>query len=140
MATTESSTLHMLRTHPRGGQIDESVLVECIQAAMECHQSCTTCADACLAENMVAELRSCIRLNLDCADICVATTNVMSRRTETDWGVMRAQVNALLEACRINGAECEKHASKHEHCRVCAQSCRRCEDACRRMLQAIPAA
>ena len=140
MATMESSAREMLETHPRQSQIDSSVLTECIQAAMDCHQSCTTCADACLAEDMVDELRRCIRLNLDCADICVATVNVMSRQTEPDWGMVRAQIESLLQACRTNGVECRQHADMHEHCRVCAESCRRCEEACQRTLQAIPAA
>ena len=37
-------------------------------------------------------------------------------------------------ACRACGQECQKHASQHEHCRICAESCMRCADACREAL------
>src|SRR5690554_5492529 len=47
---------------------------------MECAQACTACADACLSEDMVAELTKCIRTNLDCADLC-ETTGIVSRHT-----------------------------------------------------------
>ena len=138
MGSMQSSALEMLQAHPAQSRMDLNVLAECIQSAMDCHQSCVTCADACLAGPKVEQMRHCIRLNQDCADICVASTNVMSRMTEPDWSVMRAQVEALLNACRSNGAECEKHASEQKHCAVCAESCRRCEQACQRMLEAMP--
>ena len=35
------------------------------------------------------------------------------------------------EACRLCAQECDDHASRHEHCRVCAEACRACERACR---------
>ena len=94
-------------------------------------------ADACLAEDMVAELRGCIRTDLDCADICEATGRVVSRQTEPDMGLLRAQLQACVAACRACGDACEQHAGMHEHCRVCAASCRRCEESCNRLLQQL---
>lgn len=140
MGTMQSNTERMLQAHPVSAQTDLQALTECIQAAMDCHQSCVTCADACLAGPKVEQMRHCIRLNQDCADICVASIHVMSRMTEPDWTVMRAQVESLLQACRSNAAECEKHADQQQHCAVCAESCRRCEQACMRMLEAMPRA
>ncbi|HEY4557163.1 MAG TPA: four-helix bundle copper-binding protein, partial [Enteractinococcus sp.] len=88
-------------------------------------------------EEMVTELRNCIRLNLDCADVCTATGHLLSRRT----GSNLATVKAVLEACRIAcaecAAECEKHADMHDHCRICAEACRRCEQACADLLATI---
>lgn len=64
----------LLKTYRKDlGNVDQQKLVDCIEACFECGQTCTACADACLAEDMVAELRTCIRLNLDCADLCVTT-------------------------------------------------------------------
>ena len=126
----------MLATHPRSPQLDRAALAECIAACYECAQSCTACADACLGEPKVQELVACIRLNLDCFDVCVTTGNVLSRQTEPDRELVRAQLEACAAACRACGAECESHAQHHEHCRVCADSCRRCEEACRRVLAA----
>ena len=130
-------TQQMLSTHPSGSDLDMGALTECIDACFECAQSCTACADACLAEDMVADLRHCIRTDLDCADICTTTGRVLSRLTEPDWSLVRAQVEALAQAVRACGDECEEHASMHEHCRVCAESCRRCEESCEQVLQAI---
>lgn len=126
----------MLETHPRGAQRDRVALAACIQACYECADSCTTCADACLGEPMVADLVGCIRLNLDCSDVCVATGNVLSRQTEPNGTLLRAQIEACITACRLCGEECGRHGDEHEHCRVCAESCRRCEETCQKMLQA----
>jgi hypothetical protein len=126
----------MLDTHPRGVTADREAVAACIQACYECAQSCTACADACLGEGKVQDLVRCIRLDLDCFDVCVTTGNVLSRQTESEWELLRAQLEACATACRICAEECERHAGHHEHCRVCAEACRRCEEACRRMLRA----
>ena len=87
----------MLETYPKDlGDIDRQKLAEFIEACFECAQTCTACADACLAEDMVSELTQCIRFNLDCADICAATGRVLSRQTGNNVETTRA----LLEACR----------------------------------------
>ena len=128
----------MLRTHPNGAtHLDWAVVASTIEDAMSCAQTCTSCADACLAEKMVADLRRCIRLNLDCADICQTTARVLSRRTEPVWDVLRAQVGSCFRVCGECADECAAHADMHEHCRVCAEECRRCEEACSRLLKAL---
>lgn len=129
-------TRAMIDTHPRGAAMDAAALAACIDACYACAQSCTACADACLAEEGVAHLRRCIRLNLDCADVCAATGSVLSRQTEPPLELLRAQLEACRLACRLCGEECGRHAEMHEHCRVCAEACRRCEEACARLLRA----
>ncbi|HEX2190574.1 MAG TPA: four-helix bundle copper-binding protein [Longimicrobiaceae bacterium] len=126
----------MLETHPRPSSLDRAALADCVHACFDCEQTCTSCADACLGEPMLAELVRCIRLNLDCADVCGATGRLVARQTETEAAVLRAQLQACAEACRACGEECEKHAEMHDHCRVCAEACRECERACRRLLDA----
>ena len=121
----------MISTHPDVRGNTNEALIRCIEACYSCAQTCTSCADACLAEEMVADLRQCIRLNLDCADVCEATGRLISRQTEPDWSLLRAQLEACVAACQVCGAECERHAGHHEHCRVCAE-------ACRRLLAALP--
>jgi hypothetical protein len=127
----------MIHTHPAYGAVDTAALVECIEAAYECAQACTTCADACLSEDGDMDLTHCIRTDLDCADVCEATGRVLSRRTQPNWELLRAQVQACATACQACGQECRNHADQHEHCRVCAEACERCEDACHALLQAI---
>lgn len=122
----------MISTHPQVGGDPDNALVRCIEACFECAQTCTSCADACLGETQVQHLAACIRFNLDCADVCVATGAVASRRTGSNEAVLRMMLEACAEACRRCGEECSHHANMHDHCRVCADACRACEDACRR--------
>ncbi|OLZ43557.1 four-helix bundle copper-binding protein [Amycolatopsis keratiniphila] len=125
----------MLRTYPADlGNVNREALVRCIEACFECAQTCTACADACLSEKSVAELVKCVRTNLDCADICATTGRVLSRHTGYDANLTRAIVEGCAAACKTCGHECQGHASKHEHCRVCAEACLRCEQACRDLI------
>jgi Domain of Unknown Function (DUF326) len=128
----------MLRTHP-SAPTDAETLARCIEECFACAQSCTACADACLGEPDVAELTRCIRLNLDCADVCEATGKILSRQTEAQTDLLIAIVQTCVEACRVCAEECERHAAHHEHCRVCAEACRRCEQACEAALGALAA-
>jgi hypothetical protein len=127
----------MISTHPhvRGSTAD--ALLKCIEECYACAQTCTSCADACLGEDMVKHLTQCIRLNLDCADLCAATGAMASRRTGSNIEVLRTTIEACALACRICGEECAKHAEAHEHCRICADSCRSCEQACRDALSQV---
>ena len=131
-------TAEMLRTHPQATSADLSRVIEALTA---CAQTCTSCADACLGEEgHLSELVRCIRLNLDCADICEATARVLTRQTAFEPATARAMLEACAEACRLCAEECERHAEMGmEHCRICAESCRRCETACRDALSSIGA-
>ncbi|TGN64589.1 four-helix bundle copper-binding protein [Nocardioides eburneiflavus] len=134
MSTT---TTEMMKTHPTQSTIDRDLLAGCVAACVECAQACTACADACLGEEMVAELTTCIRTDLDCADICETTGRVLSRQTGYNASTTRAVLQACAQACASCAEECEQHAQMHEHCRICAEACRRCDDACNRVLAAI---
>lgn len=130
-------TQEMISKHPDVRGNVNKALIEAIEEAYACAQACTSCADACLAEEMVAELRQCIRLNLDCADVCAATATLATRRTGSNEEVIRKVLEACITACRLCGEECQRHASMHEHCRICADSCQRCEAACQSALKAM---
>jgi len=108
-----------------------------IDALSDCAQACTACADDCLSEQIVQELAKCIRLDLDCADVCTATLRVVSRQTEYDANLTRPLLKACAAACRSCGDECMRHAEMHEHCRVCAEACRHCEQAGDELLTAM---
>ncbi|HEX2117373.1 MAG TPA: four-helix bundle copper-binding protein [Alphaproteobacteria bacterium] len=127
----------MIRTHPDVKGNTNDALIRCIEECYDCAQACTSCADACIGEDMVKELRQCIRLNLDCADICAITGSISTRRTGSNEEVIRRMLQACETACRLCGEECARHAQQHEHCRVCAESCRRCEQACREALRSM---
>jgi hypothetical protein len=132
----------MLETYPRDSNVDPGVLAATIDALNDCTQACAADADADLSEPNVAELVKCIRLCLECTDVCGATVGVVSRQAEYDPNVAKPLLEACVATCKSCGDECEHHARMHEHCRVCAEACRRCERACRELLAAmkLPAA
>lgn len=128
----------MIRSHPAlNGNVDTELL-RCLEECLDCAQTCTSCADACLGENNVADLRQCIRLNLDCADLCAVTAAMTSRRTGSNDVILRAAILVCRGACQLCAAECDRHAAMHEHCQVCAEACRRCEAACAAAADRIP--
>lgn len=132
-----SATLagRMLKTYPRDSNVDAGVLADCIAACSDCASACTLCADDCLSEQNVAELVKCIRLDLDCADICAATGRIVSRQTEFDATLIQAALQTCITACRSCGEECARHGEHGmEHCRVCAGECDRCRQACEALL------
>jgi hypothetical protein len=129
----------MLSTHPGTIDVDQELLGSTVSAIFACAETCEACADACLGESEVQSLVHCIRTDLDCADICAATGRVLLRQTSPDIGLVRAQLQACIDACNVCATECERHADHHEHCRVCAETCRECENACKQLVAALPA-
>jgi hypothetical protein len=126
----------MIETSPNESLFATDSLTACIEACFDCSQTCIACADACLGEEEIDMLRRCIRLDQDCADICLATGRVLSRRQHVEPELVRAQLEACLLACQLGEAECSRHASHHEHCRVCAEACRACARACEVVISA----
>lgn len=129
----------MLASHPASSKSDQSALLACVEACFDCAQACIACADACLGEGEVVNLVRCIRLDQDCADICDATGRILSRQTSRDASLTRALLEACAVACRACGDECDRHATRMTHCRVCAEACRACERACRALAGKVSA-
>ena len=127
----------VFESHPQPTALDREALLRCISECLDCAASCTSCADANLAEDDVRDMVRCIRLCLDCGDACDATRRIVSRQTEPDLGLIRAMVEACAVACLACAVECDRHAAHHEHCRLCAEACRRCKNACDDLLAAI---
>lgn len=122
----------MLAAHPQV----ETVTAELALAArhaMLCSLFCTSCADACSAEDM--DMSRCIRTCMDCADICAGTARLAVRRTGQDTAMLRSMIETCIAACERCAEECEKH--DHEHCRLCAEMCRECARDCRKALPLI---
>src|SRR5258708_25252574 len=117
----------MLDSYARTTKVANGVLAATIDALNDCAQACTTDVDADLGEQDVAEMVKCIRLCLDCADICAATVAHTSRLTEYDSKITKLLLEACAAICKSCGDECERHAKMHAHCRVCEEACRRCE-------------
>ena len=89
-------------------------------------------------EDDADHLKLCIRLDMDCADLCAAAGKVATRRTGSNLTTLRIALAACVEACRVCANECERHGDMHEHCAICADACRICEDLCRGALGQAP--
>lgn len=120
-----SVTAAMLRSNPAHPATDPGELARTIDVLLACAEACTACADACLAEPDVVPLRRCIRLNLDCADLCAAAVRVLARQSGGDSVAAVAVLDAAAKAARACQEECLRHAPMHEHCRLCAEACER---------------
>ena len=126
------SLQEMVSRHPQVENETEE-LVLAARHAMLCSLMCTSCADACVAED--GDMQQCIRNCMDCADICAATAKLAVRRTAQNIEVLRAQLELCIKACETCAAECEKHDD--EHCAWCAKMCRECADDCRKALPLV---
>ena len=127
----------MLDTYSRSFNVDADLLAAAIDALHDCAQACIADNAADLSEQNVVEMVTCIRLCLDCVDVCTATAGVVSRLAEYDANVVRPLLEACVAICKSCGDECERHAPHFQHCRICAEACRRCEQACRELLDAL---
>jgi Domain of Unknown Function (DUF326) len=125
----------MLDTYPRTFNVNADLLAAAIDALDDCAQA-RNADNADLSEQNVVEMVTCIRLCLDCVDVCTATARVIGRQTEYDASLTRPLLESCVAVCRSCGDECERHAHI-PHCRVGAEACRRCEQACRELLDAL---
>jgi hypothetical protein len=133
-----TNTRDMLDASPSRFQLDSATVAAAIDACMECVQSCSSCADADLAEDDVDELRSCIALCLCCADVCGVTARVLSRPAHLDPFIAHRLLQACVRTCSSCGEECGRHAAHHRHCAICEKVCRGCVEACTALLSATP--
>ena len=103
----------MFRSHPEKPAHSDA-MSRCIDACFSCGETCTACADACLSERDVAHLVACIRLNLDCAAVCNATGNIMSRSNKAGHRqLLEAQLANCIAFCRACADECHHHGEMH---------------------------
>jgi hypothetical protein len=123
----------MIALHPDVGGDPNEALATAARHAMFCAVICTSCADACSAEEM--DMRQCIRSCQDCADICTATMKLAVRRTGQNAETLRIILGACARACDLCAEVCDRYP--HEHCRLCAEMCRECAADCRKALPTL---
>jgi hypothetical protein len=131
-----TDTREMLDASPSGVPLGVAEVAAAIDACLNCVQSCTSCADADLVEPDVAEMRACIALCRDCADVCDLVARILSRPAQSDDVVVHRLLQACVRECAICTEECARHAEHHRHCATCATACRACEVACKALLDA----
>ena len=125
------SIAKMIAAHPDvAGNLNEPLALA-VRHAMFCAAICTSCADACVAEEM--DMRQCVRSCLDCADVCDMVMKVATRRTGSNEVVLREALQLCVTTCDLCAEECAKH--DNDHCRRCAEMCRECARDCRAALE-----
>ncbi|MFB0835537.1 four-helix bundle copper-binding protein [Arthrobacter halodurans] len=132
-------TRRVLAAHPsapEGDPDDRLADGACIEACLAAAQACLTGADACLQEDEALDLRACIRVQQNCADVCLATAAVLSRTGSEAGPLIAALVEACTEAVRECEAVCARHAETYRHCVLSAEACLRCERACTELIRA----
>ncbi|MFJ7747849.1 four-helix bundle copper-binding protein [Peribacillus sp. NPDC097295] len=90
--------------------------------------ACNHCFDACLKEENVKMMAECIRLDLECAEMCSYLEQALSRNTP----FVSELAAACVKICESCGNECKKH--DHEHCQKCAGACLTCAVECRKLV------
>lgn len=126
------SIAKMIAAHPDvAGNLNEP-LATAVRHAMFCSVICTSCADACVAEAEAEKMRQCIRLNLDCADVCGMVARLATRRTGTNEILLQEALQLCITACDLCAEECERH--DNDHCRRCAETCRETSRDCKAAL------
>lgn len=129
-----SSALPDDQAAPRSGADRDDPLAlapldRAIEAALACAQAAGAGADACVAEADKA-LVQCIRLNLDCADVCQTAAMVATRRAGANAPVVIGLLMLAEALCHDCAAESDRHAARLSACRRAAELCRACADAC----------
>jgi hypothetical protein len=129
-----TDTTDMLGAVPTDIPLDATDVAAAIDSCLQCVQACITCADADLVEPDFAEMRDCIVLCLNSAELCNVTARVLSRPAHWDQFVVDRLLQACVRACTKSAEECARHAQHHRHCAVCAKVCRECVYACSELL------
>jgi hypothetical protein len=128
-------TEEILDAVPTGVPLSTAAVAAAIDACLRCVHTCTTCANADLAEEDVGELRVCAALCITCADLCNVTARVLSRPAQWDQFIVRRLLEACVRACESSAEECARHAHHHPHCAICEKVCRACTEACVALLE-----
>jgi hypothetical protein len=131
-----TDTRDMLEASPADVPAGVGEVAAAIDACLKCVQSCTSCSDADLAEDNVAEMAICAALCLACADVCAVTARALSRPAHWDNFVVHRLLQACVRSCTSGADECHRHAPHHRHCAICEKVCRACVEACSALLEA----
>jgi hypothetical protein len=129
-----TTTREMLDASPSNVPLGVGEVAAAIDACLDCAQACFSDADADLAEPDVAEMRICIALCVNCADLCDVTARILSRPAQWDRFVVDHLLRACVRICTTCAEECARHADDHRHCALCEKTCRACIEACSALL------
>jgi hypothetical protein len=109
-------------------QMNRQKLQSCIAACSDCTVECRSCISECLNEQDVKMLAQCIRLNQDCAAMCMVAMEAMAGGSE----FVKPICTLCATICYACAIECEIHSQVY-HCTKCAEVCRKCAIECNKM-------
>lgn len=116
------------KNHIRVRQENREKYQACITACFDCLVECKNCTNECLNEQDVKAMARCIRLNQDCAAVCILAMEAMASNSE----FVKPISSLCADICYACAIECERH-TKMKHCTKCAEACRKCAIECSRM-------
>ena len=99
---------------------------ECLQNCLDCHRICLETISYGLEKGEMRAEAGFIRLLLDCAEICQAGANFMTRGSELHKHVCAA----CAEVCARCAENCDLFADD-EQMEECAEACELCAESCR---------
>ena len=97
---------------------------EKIEACHICAAYCDKCATQCLQEEDVQKMADCIRMDIQCAQICRLAASYMAQDSEYAKDICQL----CADICQKCADECAKHSA--DHCQECANACQQCANAC----------
>jgi hypothetical protein len=100
----------------------------CVAACYDCADACDHCVVAVLEGSSPGKMVRCIRLNMDCAQLCRLAAACMVRKSE--------MVDAIWEVCAQICETCAEECARHaiEYSRLSMEACRHCAEECRLMI------
>jgi Domain of Unknown Function (DUF326) len=92
----------------------------CIDACADCIVACKDASNEDLKEEDIQMMSRSIKLDHDCAAICILAMQSMASDSE----FVKQICTLCIEICNTCADECDKYAHM-EHCRVCSDACRK---------------
>jgi hypothetical protein len=99
-----------------------------IELLYTCADACDSCASVCLAGEDMTKTARCVRLDIECANLCRTTASLLS----SDSAFARRLCGLCADVCDTCAIECARHREM-EHCVRCADTCKACATECRRI-------
>lgn len=106
----------------------EKNAIKLMEHIYDCQAMCKYCFNACLEEKDVHMMTRCIKLDVECAEICGMTASSVAYNGD----FTREMLEICINACEMCASECRGHDKMH--CIECAKACEECAKACRRYI------
>lgn len=109
----------------------------CENACAELIAVSELCAAECLALTGDEEITACFTADLNCVEIGIVTTRVLSWTTRPNHAAAIAALEACEEACMESVVACERMAQLFSGWKLCTDVCHRVSNACAELQVAL---